>query len=90
MDNVRKALILAAHPDDETLGCGGTIAKLISEKCEVHLITFTDGISARNSLEEHRAVQTRVVCELVEIADYKICNYPDNKLDTVPLLTLVK
>jgi N-acetylglucosamine malate deacetylase 1 len=39
----KKVLILAAHPDDETLGCGGTIAKLSSQNHDIELLTFTDG-----------------------------------------------
>lgn len=39
----RKIAVLAPHPDDETLGCGGTIAKKISEGFEVFIILVTDG-----------------------------------------------
>jgi len=38
-----KVLLIFAHPDDETFGCGGTIAKLVSEGVEVNLITATTG-----------------------------------------------
>ena len=38
-----KILVLAAHPDDETLGCGGTISKLSKEGNDIHLITFAVG-----------------------------------------------
>ena len=46
MSNV---LILAAHPDDESLGCGATIAKLAAEGHQITLLTFTDGVSARSN-----------------------------------------
>ena len=42
-----KILVLAAHPDDETLGCGATIARLSKEGAYIKLLTFTDGVSAR-------------------------------------------
>lgn len=38
-----KALLIFAHPDDETFGCGGTIAKLVKEGVTVNLITATTG-----------------------------------------------
>lgn len=41
--NKKKVLIFAPHPDDETLGCGGTIAKRISEGYEVLIVIMTDG-----------------------------------------------
>ena len=41
-----KILIIAAHPDDEMLGCGGTIIKL-KEKNEINVVFLTNGISAR-------------------------------------------
>ena len=43
-----KILIIAAHPDDEILGCGGTILKL-KEKNNIRVIFLTDGVSARKS-----------------------------------------
>ena len=39
----KKIIIFAPHPDDETLGCGGTIAKRISEGYEVFVVVMTDG-----------------------------------------------
>ena len=41
-------LVLAAHPDDETLGCGATLAKLSEEGHNIHLMTFTDGVDSRD------------------------------------------
>jgi len=39
----KKIIVFAPHPDDETLGCGGTIAKRISEGYEVLVVVMTDG-----------------------------------------------
>jgi len=45
----KKAIVFAPHPDDETLGCGGTIAKKLSEGYDVSVVFMTDG---RHSLTE--------------------------------------
>jgi len=39
----KKMIVFAPHPDDETLGCGGTIAKRISEGYEILVVVMTDG-----------------------------------------------
>ena len=43
----KQILVVAAHPDDEVLGCGGTISKF-SEKYSVSTVFMTNGVSARN------------------------------------------
>ncbi len=40
---VRRALVVAPHPDDESLGCGGLLAGLAQRRCEVFVIFVTDG-----------------------------------------------
>jgi LmbE family N-acetylglucosaminyl deacetylase len=42
-DLTKKIVVFAPHPDDETLGCGGTIARRLSEGCEVFVYVITDG-----------------------------------------------
>ena len=47
-------LIIAAHPDDELLGCGGSIIKWIKNECLVKVIYLSEGVTARKSLTEDR------------------------------------
>ena len=42
----KRILIIAAHPDDEILGCGGTISKLKNENY-IEALFITNGVSAR-------------------------------------------
>jgi LmbE family N-acetylglucosaminyl deacetylase len=39
----KRIVVFAPHPDDETFGCGGTIARRLSEGCEVFVYVITDG-----------------------------------------------
>ena len=45
----KNVLIVVAHPDDETFGMGGSIAKHNSQGDKVYAISFTDGISSRTN-----------------------------------------
>ena len=76
-----KILVLAAHPDDETIGAGATIARLAAEGNYIKLLTFTDGVSARGPSAENRNDRLDKVCNLLGIKDYSFANYPDNRMD---------
>tara|TARA_B110000014_G_scaffold199317_1_gene148636 strand:- start:95 stop:271 length:177 start_codon:yes stop_codon:yes gene_type:complete len=45
---INKILVVAAHPDDEILGCGGTIIEHIKKKDKVGIIIASEGITARD------------------------------------------
>jgi|TARA_R100000664_G_C2748202_1_gene135656 LmbE family N-acetylglucosaminyl deacetylase len=84
-------LILAAHPDDETLGCGATAAKLSEEGHNIHLMTFTDGVDARDEKgKENRNNRLGRISEILGINSFNHGDFPDNSMDVVPLLKLCK
>ena len=86
-----RALVLAAHPDDETLGCGGTIAKLSKSGYDVQLLTFTDGVDARGVRgEKNRNKKLGEIASLLGISEFAHANFPDNRMDTTPLLDICR
>ena len=46
-----KVIIVASHPDDEVLGCGGTIASLCRKGISVRVVFLAEGVSSRYNLE---------------------------------------
>jgi|TARA_R100001443_G_scaffold16988_1_gene27469 LmbE family N-acetylglucosaminyl deacetylase len=85
---MKKVLVLAAHPDDETLGCGGVIKNLSDQGYKIELITFTDGVSSRGKKQKNRNEKLKEVSKLLGISKYTYGNFYDNALDSVSLLQL--
>jgi LmbE family N-acetylglucosaminyl deacetylase len=89
-------LIVAAHPDDEVLGCGGTIAKFVKAGAKVHIIFLADGVSSRKDVSNdlsRELIQRRIASKaaLLKLGVHECVfgDYPDNKMDTIPLLNIV-
>ena len=90
----KNVLVIVAHADDETLGCGGTIQKLKKLGYQVYVMIFTDGVSSRKkklSKEiQNRSNQTKKLSKLLNFKIFKYYNLPDNELDKISNLGLVK
>ena len=91
-------LVIAAHPDDEVLGCGGTIARLAREGRDVHIAILGEGITSRTASREEvdpaelvaLARDADKVGALLGAASVRRFDLPDNRFDQVPLLDVVK
>ena len=88
---MKKVLIIAAHPDDEVLGMGGTIAKIVIAGKQVDLLIVTDGSSSQyrgaNNLQEiieAKKLETRHCADVLGIKDIYYGGLPDMKLDCMP------
>ena len=87
-------LIVAAHPDDEALGVGGTRARYAPEGARVHVLFLADGVTSRPDTGEGdktaRLQAARDACRILGAEPPRSLALPDNRLDTVPLLTIVQ
>lgn len=88
--NKKNILVLAAHPDDETLGCGATLSRLSKEGHNIELITLTDGVGSRQKNENNRNSKLEEVSKILGIKKFSSGNFPDNAMDSIPLLEICK
>jgi LmbE family N-acetylglucosaminyl deacetylase len=88
-------LVVAAHPDDEILGCGATIARF-SASHDVRIAILGEGITSRSEIgetdRELRALHehAQAAGRIVGAGSVEVGALPDNRFDTVPLLQIVK
>lgn len=90
--NKQTILVVAAHSDDEVLGCGGTLLKHIARGDEVHVIFLTNGVGARGSDKgvNARSKACKNVMNKAGVTSFRQLDYPDNQLDKIALLEIVK
>jgi N-acetylglucosamine malate deacetylase 1 len=93
----RCILVVAAHPDDEALGCGATLARAARKGAAVHIAFLADGVGAREptaagvgrELGARRAAAEQAA-RILGARSAEHFDFPDNGLDTVPLLEVAR
>ena len=91
-------LIIAAHPDDEVLGCGGTIARLSAEGHAVSILILANGLTSRPGFDQSTAEATLAVHHerarragrLLGAKEVRLGGFLDQKLDMAPLLEITQ
>ncbi len=91
-------LVIAAHPDDEVLGCGGTIARLAQINA-VYVAILGEGETSRGYKKHdksditalnHLIEASQKAANILGIEELMMFKLPDNQFDTLPLLDIVK
>jgi len=93
-----KVLVIAAHPDDEVLGCGGAIARHFMEGDEVWVLILGEGVMARKGeFAKERKKGLKILRESAKKASKTLGvgrlilkDFPDNKFDSVALLDIIQ
>ena len=95
----RRVAVVAAHPDDEVLGCGGTIARHAAEGDEVHVLIVAEGATSRGETRDRAASSDALsqlaasahrANQLLGTAKLELLEFADNRLDGIDLLDVVK
>src|SRR5215467_11322596 len=86
-------LVVVAHPDDEVLGAGGTLARLAKAGDKVHIVFLADGVGARGadkSAAERRVEAARSAASCLGTQQPIFLGLPDNRLDSLDLLDITQ
>lgn len=106
-----KILVIAAHPDDEILGMGGTLLKHSLKGDKIEVAFMATGITSRRSSKYHNSSKYEIddnalqkmqkeikelrkdalkASKILKISKIRFYDFPDNEMDSVPLLKIVK
>lgn len=92
----KKILVVVAHPDDEILGIGGTILKHKQNGDDIYCIITAEGIGSRYDSEDTKEevsilhTQSEQVAKKLGIKEIYLLGFPDNRMDTMDLLDIIK
>lgn len=96
---MKKVLIIAAHPDDETLGCGGIISKYLEQNVEFNVLFIGEGSTCRftdpSEPEAKTSIQLRaksalLAMDFLGIQHTVFHNLPCGRFDQVPIISINK
>lgn len=90
---MKRVLVVAAHPDDDVLGCGGFMARLSAAGASVEVLLLSDGVTSR-AIQPQEVVQrqasAREALAILGVTEAQLEHFPDNAMDTVPLLEVAR
>lgn len=94
-----KVLVIAAHPDDEILGCGGSMLRHLEQGDYVHCLIMAEGLTSREEKREmfsetiyieKLAECTHKVAAAMGLHSIQLAGLPDNRMDSIDLLDVIK
>lgn len=96
---MKSVLVIAAHPDDEVLGCGGTIALHANNGDYVNVAILAEGLTSRKKVrnrdlfnEEFKILRNAAYSanEILGVKDVRLFDFPDNRMDSIDRLDVIK
>lgn len=96
---MNSVLVVAAHPDDEVLGCGGSIARHADAGDHVQVLIVAEGATSRQQQRDRSQVDTELndlaraaqkAGEILGVTGVELLDLPDNRLDSIDRIDLVK
>lgn len=90
---INKVLVVAAHPDDETLGMGGVIKNLSDKGIRCFILFMTNGVSSREHPRQgiyERQERAKKALKILGGEIVEFGEFPDNSLDAIPEIEITK
>ncbi|WP_078126008.1 PIG-L deacetylase family protein [Leptospira alexanderi] len=97
--NKKIILTVAAHPDDEILGCGATMARLSEEGYEIHILILAEGLTSRENTRDRNSKLKELgelsqtaskASEVIGAKSIEVLDFPDNRMDSIDRLDVIK
>lgn len=94
-----QVLVVAAHPDDEVLGCGGAMVKHLQRGDEVHVLILAEGMTSRDDKRNRHGRKSDLLTlaetakkanDIIGVSSLHLHDFPDNRMDSLDLLDVVK
>ena len=92
-------LVVVAHPDDEVLGCGASIAKWTTSGSIVHTLIMAEGLTSRDLVRNKKTKSDELLLleksahsagNILGTASVKLLDFPDNRMDSLDRLDVIK
>jgi LmbE family N-acetylglucosaminyl deacetylase len=94
-----KVLVIAAHPDDEILGCGATMIEHVRKKDKVGILIASEGVTSRDQIRDFKKRKKEIIdlfsiskkiAKKIGVNFIQSLSLPDNRLDGENLLDVIK